>query len=152
MSNNKNTYILRSEFIEEFNKKNKIKLNNQKNKKKKRRWELLYNQGKMMKIKGDKYREEILEKRNKKENKECTFSPKKFNKFIIQTESESGKNIDNFINRQNKWLEKRSLSLEGMKEKKNNKDIEECYFEPLMVKTLLFKCFFSLKESLIKKS
>ena len=37
MSNNKNTYILRSEFIEEFNKKNKIKLNNQKNKKKKKK-------------------------------------------------------------------------------------------------------------------
>ena len=38
------------------------------------------------------------------------------------------------MKRQDKWLQKRALVIEGIKEKKNNKDVEECYFRPIMVK------------------
>ena len=44
------------------------------------------------------------------------------------------KNLQSFMKRQDKWLQKRALVIEGIKEKKNNKDVEECYFRPIMVK------------------
>ena len=131
---------IRSEFIAKFLEKNKINIDNE-NIKKIGRWDLLYHQGKIMKIKEDKYREEMLKKRNEKEFKECTFSPKKFtyNKTENRIYKYKNNNIKNFIKRQNKWLEKRALSIEGIKERTNNKDTEECYFEPIMVKNIFCK-------------
>ena len=92
-----------------------------------------------MKIKEDKYRAEMLKKRNEKEFKECTFSPKKFtyNKTENRIYKYKNNNIKNFIKRQNKWLEKRALSIENIKEKTNNKYTEECYFEPIIVKNII---------------
>ena len=92
-----------------------------------------------MKIKEDKYRAEMLKKRNEKEFKECTFSTKKFtyNKTENQIYKYKNNNIKNFIKRQNKWLEKRALSIENIKEKTNNKYTEECYFEPIIVKNII---------------
>ena len=131
---------IRSEFIAKFLEKNKINIDNE-NIKKIGRWDLLYHQGKIMKIKEDKYRAEMLKKRNEKEFKECTFSPKKFtyNKTENRIYKYKNNNIKNFIKRQNKWLEKRALSIEGIKERTNNKDTEECYFEPIMVKNIFCK-------------
>ena len=133
----------RSEFIAKFQEKNKINIDNE-NIKKKGRWDLLYHQGKIMKMKEDKYREEMLELRNKEEFKECTFSPKKYTYYKTENienpiKNYKNNNIKNFIKRQNKWLEKRALSIEGLKERTNNKDTEECYFEPIMVKNIFCK-------------
>ena len=106
---------------------------------------MLYNQSKMRKAKEEKYREEMLKNRNKTEQIECTFSPQKFNNYKMKNEKEDengdnnneskniDKNLNSFMKRQNKWLQKRKLEIEGIKEKKNNKDVEECYFRPLMV-------------------
>ena len=129
---------IRSEFIAKFLEKNKINVGNE-NIKKIGRWDLLYHQGKIMKIKEDKYRAEMLKKRNEKEFKECTFSPKKFtyNKTENRIYKYKNNNIKNFIKRQNKWLEKRALSIENIKEKTNNKYTEECYFEPIIVKNII---------------
>ena len=38
------------------------------------------------------------------------------------------------MKRQEKLLQKRVKEIEGIKEKKNNKDIDECIFRPIMVK------------------
>jgi hypothetical protein len=135
----------RSEFIEKFSEKNK-KENNSKERKEKGRWNMLYNQSKMRKAKEEKYREEMLKNRNKSEFSECTFSPKKFTNYKMKNEKEDengdnnnesknvDKNLNSFMKRQNKWLQKRQLEIEGIKEKKNNKDVEECFFRPIMVK------------------
>ena len=138
-----NKYKSRSEFIAKFQEKNKINIDNE-NIKKKGRWDLLYHQGKIMKMKEDKYREEMLELRNKEEFKECTVSPKKYTYYKTENRENpinknKNNNIKNFIKRQNKWLEKRALSIEGLKERTNNKDTEECYFEPIMVKNIFCK-------------
>jgi len=135
----------RSEFIQNFN--NKEHIPNNKTKKSNGRWNILYNQSKMKKAKEEKYREEMLKNRNKSEFRECTFSPQKFTNYKMKNEkedengdnnSESEKNLDknlhSFMKRQNKWLQKRQLEIEGIKEKKNNKDVEECFFRPIMVK------------------
>ena len=134
----------RSEFIEKFSEKNK-KENNSKERKEKGRWNMLYNQSKMRKAKEEKYREEMLKNRNKTEQIECTFSPQKFNNYKMKNEKEDengeneedknlDKNLHSFMKRQAKWLQKRALQIEGIKEKKNNKDVEECLFRPIMVK------------------
>ena len=139
-----NKYKSRSEFIAKFQEKNNINLDNEIIKQK-GRWDLLYHQGKIMKMKGDKFREEMLELRNEKEFKECTFSPKKFTYYKTENKENpidkynKNNNINNFIKRQNKWLQKRALSIEGIKERTNNKDTEECYFEPIMVKNIFCK-------------
>ena len=134
----------RSEFIQNFN--NKEQIPNYKTKKSNQRWNLLYNQSKMKKAKEEKYREEMLKNRNKSEFSECTFSPKKFTNYKMKNEKEDengdnnnesknvDKNLNSFMKRQNKWLQKRQLEIEGIKEKKNNKDVEECFFRPIMVK------------------
>ena len=82
--------------------------------------------------KEEKYREEMLKNRNKSEFRECTFSPQKFTNYKMKNEkedengdnnSESEKNLDknlhSFMKRQNKWLQKRQLEIEGIKEKEN---------------------------------
>ena len=134
----------RSEFIQNFN--NKEQIPNYKTKKSNQRWNLLYNQSKMKKAKEEKYREEMLKNRNKSEFSECTFSPKKFTNYKMKNEKEDengdnnnesknvDKNLNSFMKRQNKWLQKRQLEIEGIKKKKNNKDVEECFFRPIMVK------------------
>ena len=138
----------RSEFIQQFH--NKQKLDNiisNNDKKDKDRWNILYNQSKMKKAKEEKYRDEMIKNRNKTEFSECTFAPKKFNNYKMKnmTEDDNGennkekdenldKNLQSFMKRQDKWLQKRALELEGIKEKKNNKDVEECLFRPIMVK------------------
>ena len=106
---------------------------------------MLYNQSKMRKAKEEKYREEMLKNRNKTEQIECTFSPQKFNNYKMKNEKEDengeneedknlDKNLHSFMKRQEKWLQKRALQIEGRTEKKNNKDVEECLFRPIMVK------------------
>ena len=138
----------RSEFIQQFH--NKQKLDNiisNNDKKDKDRWNILYNQSKMKKAKEEKYRDEMIKNRNKTEFSECTFAPQKFNNYKMKNLTEEDneennkevdenldKNLQSFMKRQDKWLQKRALELEGIKEKKNNKDVEECYFRPIMVK------------------
>ena len=98
----------------------------------------------MRKAKEEKYREEMLKNRNKIEQIECTFSPQKFNNYKMKIEendengeNEENKNIDknlhSLMKRQEKLLQKKAKEIEGIKEKKNNKDIEECIFRPIMV-------------------
>ena len=137
----------RSEFIEQFHNKKKLDdIVSNNDKKEKGRWNMLYNQSKMKKAKEEKYRDEMIKNRNKTESSECTFIPKKFNNYkmkITDDDKEENnkeidvtldKNLQSFMKRQDKWLQKRALVIEGIKEKKNNKDVEECYFRPIMVK------------------
>ena len=103
------------------------------------RWEFLYNQNKIKKIKKEQYRKEQHEKRLQKELEECTFTPKKISHFQLRTDLEeknnkSYNNIDNLLGRQKNLLEKRNLELERIRQEKNEKDSKECSFKPIMVK------------------
>ena len=123
----------RSEFIEKFNEK---------------RWNLLYNQGKVQKLKEETYRKQELEKRTKTEENECTFSPKLISKYKPKSKSklydnENDNQIIDLLNRQKNWLQQRDLHLEGFKEEINNKNTEECHFKPKIVKKYIFLIFFN---------
>ena len=102
------------------------------------RWEFLYNQNKINKIKQEQYRKEQQDMRIQKELAECTFTPKKIAHFQLRTEldenNKSYNNIDNLLGRQKNLLEKRNLELERIRQEKNEKDSKECSFKPIMVK------------------
>ena len=42
--------------------------------------------------------------------------------------------IDNLLGRQNESMAKREIDLERIRQEKNEKDSEECFFKPIMVK------------------
>ena len=103
------------------------------------RWEFLYNQNKINKIKKEKYKKEQNKKRLQNELEECTFTPKKISHFQLRKDLEeknnkSYNNKDNLLGRQKNLLEKRNLELERIRQEKNEKDSKECSFKPIMVK------------------
>ena len=138
----------RSEFIEKFNKRNNSLNKRTTESNLNDRWNLLYNQGKVQKLKAETYRKQELEKRTKTEENECTFSPKLISKYKPKSKSklydnENDNQIIDLLNRQKNWLQQRDLHLEGFKEEINNKNTEECHFKPKIVKKYIFLIFFN---------
>ena len=140
----------RSEFIEKFNERNRTftKQSTSSSRNQNERWNLLYNQGKVQKLKEETYRKQELEKRIKTEENECTFSPKLISKYKPKSKSklydnENDNQIIDLLNRQKNWLQQRDLHLEGFKEEINNKNTEECHFKPKIVKKYIFLIFFN---------
>ena len=132
----------RSEFIEKFNKRNNSLNKRTTESNLNDRWNLLYNQGKVQKLKAETYRKQELEKRTKTEESECTFSPKFISKYKYKENSKNKNNESlDLLNRQNNWLQQRDLHLEGFKEEMNYKNIKECHFEPKIVKIIFFLIF-----------
>ena len=135
----------RSEFIEKFNERNRTftRQSTSSSGNQNERWNLLYNQGKVQKLKEETYRKQELEKRTKTEESECTFSPKLISKYKSKSKSklynnENENQIIDLLNRQQNWLLLRDLHLEGFKEEMNNKNTEECHFKPKIVKKYIF--------------
>ena len=118
----------RSEFIEQFHHKKKLDNVISNNDKKGGRWNMLYNQSKMIKAKEEKYRDEMIKNRNKTEFSECTFAPKKFNNYKMKnmTEDDNGEKEKNKQNNLNK-LKKEKLKKE-MKEIKSKPTISKYSF------------------------
>ena len=103
------------------------------------RWQLLYNQDRINKLKKEQFRKQQQNLNLQKELEECTFTPKKISHFQLRTDLEeknnkSYNNIDNLLGRQKNLLEKRNLELERIRQEKNEKDSKECSFKPIMVK------------------
>ena len=135
----------RSEFIEKFNERNRTftRQSTSSSGNQNERWNLLYNQGKVQKLKEETYRKQELEKRTKTEESECTFSPKFISKYKYKENSKNKNNESlDLLNRQNNWLQQRDLHLEGFKEEMNYKNIKECHFKPKIVKIIFFFNFF----------
>ena len=102
------------------------------------RWQLLYNQDRINKLKKEQFRKQQQNLQLQKELEECTFTPKKFAHFQLKTEidenNKSYNTIDNLLGRQNESMAKREIDIERIRQEKNEKDSEECFFKPIMVK------------------
>ena len=133
----------RNELIEEFKEKeisNKNSLNNIiDNNTKIERWDYLYN---LNKIKKDKLKEQIEEKRKKDEEdliSECTFKPKinknnNFNNSFSLTNYNYSRNdiYDNldFVQRTKIWNKIKQNKINTLSKTVNNIRMKECYFSP----------------------
>ena len=129
----------RSEFIENFQETHSnISKNNTKSKELKGRWNLLYNHGKLLKKKTETYRQKELEKRNKEEIDECTFTPKINKNFQFkiyeQENQKTNRNIKHLLNRQQLFLTNKNSVVEQIRQEEYEKEMEECKFVPKTVK------------------
>ena len=129
----------RAEFLEKFQEKHnnsKLYEHSQKG-----RWNSLYNQSKLRKMKEDEYRKKQIEKREKELYSECTFSPvlnknSKYtkNNYLMTYQSAPEKNNYNYqpdiTMRQNTWAQKKILHIEALKQNETNKELEQCFFKP----------------------
>ena len=69
------------------------------------------------------------DEKEKKELSECTFKPQLYsNKYNKKIDSNS--NHENLYDKQNKWLNNKNEKLEKKYEKKVNKEMENCSFNP----------------------
>ena len=112
------------------------------------RWNQLYINSKIKKIKDENIRKQTIEKRENEMLTECTFQPQltkipkylKYNGLLTyQSESTSHKE-DNFTiplmdQRTKLWMSKKADKLKLMKENENTKVLNECYFRPKIVCT-----------------
>ena len=128
----------RAEFLEKFQEKHNSKLSENFNK---GRWNSLYNQSKLRKMKEEEYRKKQIEKREKELYSECTFSPvlnknSKYSKhnYLMTYQSAPEKNNYNYqpdiTTRQNTWVQKKILHIEALKQNETNKELEQCFFKP----------------------
>ncbi len=73
------------------------------------------------------------EAKEKEELSECTFKPQLYiNKYNKKIDSNS--NNQNVYDKQNKWLNSKNEKLEKKYEKKVNKEMENCSFNPRIIK------------------
>ena len=142
----------RNELIDEFKEKeisNKNSLNNIiDNNTKIERWDYLYN---LNKIKKDKLKEQIEEKRKKDEEdliSECTFKPKinknnNFNNSFSLTNYNYSRNdiYDNldFVQRTKIWNKIKQNKINTLSKTVNHIRMKECYFSPEINKENWFK-------------
>ena len=148
----------RSEFIENFQETHSnISKNQSKSKEIKGRWNLLYNHGKLLKKKTETYRQKELEKRNKEEDDQCTFTPKINKNFQFKiNEQENRKtngNINYLLTRQKLFLTNKSSVVEQIRQEENEKEMEECKFVPKTVKFyLIYFKYFRIKSISTKEN
>ncbi len=135
----------RNEFIEQFQRekgfssKYNFQNTNMDNNIKSERWNELYN---LNKIKQDKLREQIEEKKRKDEEDlihECTFTPKinknlGFSDSFSITNNNYSKNDSSYyldyFQRQEIWNQKKQNKINILSKSLNDKNMKECYFSP----------------------
>lgn len=129
----------RAEFLEKFQEKH----NNSKLYKKSQngRWNSLYNQSKLRRMKEEEYRKKQLAKREKELYSECTFTPvlnknSKYAKrnYLLTYQNSPEKNKSNYqpdiTERHSNWTQKKILRIEALKQSEMNKELEQCCFAP----------------------
>ena len=105
------------------------------------RWDKLYQLDKKkretLKIKEQK----IQEEKNRKEIEECTFKPiinknsEYINKQYYSNNEDSNKEkVSKFFSRQQNWNRKKIEKIEGLTKGEENKELNECRFQPKIVK------------------
>ena len=149
MSSNGKTKIIKTEKRIVIRQKSPVKNNQTK-------FDQLYQNYITIRAKNELLRQRILQEREKKELSYCTFSPKLtkirkiiFSKKHLDTEikekskskkikreklSKSNSKIENLINRQNQWLEKKNLKIKKRVISETMKNMEKCIFEPKIKK------------------
>ena len=149
MSSNGNTKIIKTEKRIVIRQKSPVKNNQTK-------FDQLYQNYITIRAKNELLRQRILQEREKKELSYCTFSPKLtkirkiiFSKKHLDTEikekskskkikreklSKSNSKIENLINRQNQWLEKKNLKIKKRVISETMKNMEKCIFKPKIKK------------------
>ena len=129
----------RAEFLEKFQEKH----NNSKlyEKMQNGRWNSLYNQSKLRRMKEEEYRKKQLAKREKELYSECTFTPvlnknSKYAKrnYLLTYQNSPEKNKSNYqpdiTERHSNWTQKKILRIEALKQSETNKELEQCCFIP----------------------
>lgn len=129
----------RAEFLEKFQEKH----NNSKlyEKMQNGRWNSLYNQSKLRRMKEEEYRKKQLAKREKELYSECTFTPvlnknSKYAKhnYLLTYQNSPEKNKSNYqpdiTERHSNWTQRKILRIEALKQSETNKELEQCCFIP----------------------
>lgn len=130
----------RSEFIDRF-KQNHNERRNEHNSINyhQNRWDYLHDLNKLQQLKLEEQRQKIYNERETNIFTECTFTPK-LNKSVnyyggsiptsnnnrLETEPYSG----GLLNRQETWNQKKFLHIETLKQNKNTKELDQCFFRP----------------------
>lgn len=105
-----------------------------------KRWEYLYSQSKIQKMKVDSVRQQKFKEKEQEMFAECTFAPKinKRNPFAKKDDEEENSkennHIPSVIKRTSDWAKKRNKKIETLKLNRHDKDLDECVFEPEIVK------------------
>ena len=148
MSSSGNVIIIKS-------KKRLVKRKRSPNNGNKKKFQQLYDNYKTSQAKKEMLKQSILSEREKKYLTECTFSPKTtkmkkiFNKNLVEpsikeeiiknknekkTLVNSKSNLENWIIRQNQWLENKNDKLNRRIVTETMKNMEKCVFEPQIQK------------------
>ena len=77
---------------------------------------------------------EIIKKaldEEKEKDPNCTFKPNLITANYASSASKDDGNDFNFIDRAKMWIERRDFKLSKHRQKDENKDLEECTFQPV---------------------
>ena len=108
------------------------------------RWDKLYQLDKKKRETLKLKEQKIQEEKNKKEIEECTFKPiinknsEYINKQYYSNNEDSNKEkVSKFFSRQQNWNRKKIEKIEGLTKGEENKELNECRFQPKIVKKIL---------------
>ena len=130
----------RVDFIEKFQEKHSVSKSNLEET---GRWNMLYNQSKLKKMKEEQYRQKELAKRNEEMLAECTFNPNIYkNNYLATYQTENTvpskrKDLPDISIRNEAWADRKKMHLEKIKQSKNNLELEQCVFKPELVNLYL---------------
>ena len=105
------------------------------------RWDKLYQLDKKKRETLKLKEQKIQEEKNRKEIEECTFKPiinknsEYINKKYYSNNEDSNKEkVSKFFSRQQNWNRKKIEKIEGLTKGEENKELNECRFQPKIVK------------------
>ncbi len=105
------------------------------------RWDKLYQLDKKKRETLKLKEQKIQEEKNRKEIEECTFKPiinknsEYINKQYYSNNEDSNKEkVSKFFSRQQNWNRKKIEKIEGLTKGEENKELNECRFQPKIVK------------------
>jgi hypothetical protein len=105
------------------------------------RWDKLYQLDKKKRETLKLKEQKIQEEKNRKEIEECTFKPiinknsEYINKQYYSNNEDSNKEkVSKFFSRQQNWNRKKIEKIEGLTKGAENKELNECRFQPKIVK------------------
>ena len=108
------------------------------------RWDKLYQLDKKKRETLKLKEQKIQEEKNRKEIEECTFKPiinknsEYINKQYYSNNEDSNKEkVSKFFSRQQNWNRKKIEKIEGLTKGEENKELNECRFQPKIVKKIL---------------
>lgn len=102
-----------------------------------KRWDFLYCQSKIKQIQFNEKRENKNKEKESKMLSECTFAPNINRKSLYQQQIYSKNDKipnKNPTTKPNQWVQRREKKIESMKKNKENMELSECIFTPLLVK------------------